>query len=421
MASVDTKTTLDGLFRIAYADEEKDLLPAFMHISEDIPFVQRGKLGELYRQPVILQGEHGITYAPPDAGAFTLSAPVASVMKKADAKGYQHLLRAAIDYEASFSGEGGTTSFKDTTSLVVMNMKKTVRKRLEIDFIYGNDDEGMAIVDGAPVANVITILTSSFAAGIWAGSVGAELEIFDSTGATQRTGIGSAGQYTIVSVDLDARTITVDDDQNVVSTDVIFFRTQTTSPAANFVHQSMAGFNKIITNTGTLFGISAATFADTWKGVVHDVGSTAFSLDEMQKGVAKLVARGAEDDLICYLNPVTWADINNDQAALVRYQGAQTTFENGSVGLKLRSQVGNVILKSHPYVKESHAFLVTPKLWIRKGATDATFNLGKQGLPGQFFRELTDQAGYELRCYSNQFIFTSMPARALKFKNIVNS
>lgn len=418
MAEQNTLTTLNGLFKVVYADDLKNLIPSFEHVQRDIDFVARGSLGELYRQPVRLQGEHGVTYAASGAGAFTISAPLAGLLAKADATGYQMLLRSAIDYESSFSAKStGESAFKDSTKLLITSMKQSMTKRLEISCLYGGLTAGIGVIDSV-ATNDLVITAASWAGGIWAGSIGAELEIFDTTGATKRSGAGGATQYTITGVNLDTRTITVDVGTNAVATDVIHWRT---AMAATPTHKTMAGIDKIVSNTGTLFGISAATYADTWKGVSYSAGSTDLSLDIVQKTVSKLVERGADSDLVLYCNPLSWANVCNDQAALTRHGAEKTTYESGAVGIKLRSQVGTIDLKPHPYVKQGEAFLVSPKLWIRKGATDITFDLGKQGIPGEFFRHLTDAAGYEIRCYSHQFLFTPFPSRSAKITAIVNS
>jgi hypothetical protein len=417
MAVENTLTTLNGLFKIAYAKKLENLLPSFEHVQRDISFVARGGLGELYRQPVILQGEHGVTYAASGDGAFALSAALAGKLAKADATGYQMLLRSAIDYEASFSGTGGETSFKDSTQLLFSNMRQTMTKRLEVTLLYGGMLDGIGTIESVS-SNVLTITAASFADGIWAGSAGAEIDIFNAAGTTKRAGAGTGTCYTIVSVNLDTREITVDLGTNAVATDVIHFRT---AMIATPTHKTAAGIAKIVSNTGTMFGISAVTYPDTWKGVTHGAGSTDFSLDTLQKGVAKLVARGADSDLVCYCNPVTWANVCNDQAALTRYSAEKTTYESGAVGIKLRSQVGSIDLKPHPYIKRGHALCISPKLFIRKGAVDVTFDLQKQGLPGEFFRHLSDNAGYEVRAFSHQFLFSPYPSRALEVNAIVNS
>jgi hypothetical protein len=57
--------------------------------------------------------------------------------------------------------------------------------------------------------------------------------------------------------------------------------------------------------------------------------------------------------------------------------------------------------------------------WSRVGSTDITFKRPGQG--DQFFRDLEQAAGYELRLYTDQAIFCSAPGRNVLIYGIVNS
>ena len=52
----------------------------------------------------------------------------------------------------------------------------------------------------------------------------------------------------------------------------------------------------------------------------------------------------------------------------------------------------------------------------RIGSTDVTFN--NPGMGNKFFRELTDNAGFELRVYSDQAVFIEKPAKATKITGL---
>jgi len=68
------------------------------------------------------------------------------------------------------------------------------------------------------------------------------------------------------------------------------------------------------------------------------------------------------------------------------------------------------------YVKEGYAYVLATEDWIRVGATDITFK--RPGYEGEFFRELNDHAGYELRCYTDQALFCSRPGRSVLISNL---
>lgn len=414
-----SSTTLDGLFKRIYGDKLENVIPEFTQLQVDIPFKRAKKLGLIFEQPVVIGLEQGVTYAATGSGAFTIRAPAAGRVKNAQVTGSQHVLRAQVDYESLFSGEGTPEAFENTMGVVVRNMLESVRRRLEIDFLYGQDNSGIGVVSSV-ASLVITITTASWAPGIWAGMENAAIEVFApaSPPTTQRTGVAY-----ITAVDLDARTITVDAvPTSTAANDVIFFRDQRTTSAWNV----MIGLHKILTNTGVLFNIDAALFS-LWKGNVQSAGSLDLSFDVFLKGCAKTTAKGASGAMNVYVNPIGWANLMSDQAALRRFDKADgsTTYEIGAEQIKFHNQTGTLTIKSHPCVKEGFCYAIMPSLFKRVGATDVTFdNSRMEGVAGpanQFFRPLADNAGVEVRCYSHQALFTDAPGKSFAVNNIVNS
>ena len=63
--------------------------------------------------------------------------------------------------------------------------------------------------------------------------------------------------------------------------------------------------------------------------------------------------------------------------------------------------------------------MISPKLWKRVGATDITFRLPDRG--DEFFRHIEDAAGYELRAYSNQALFTKALAKSTIITGITST
>jgi hypothetical protein len=62
-----------GLFKQVYGDLQ-DVTPTDQHLSKDIPFSQRARVGESYIEAVILSSETGITFSG-STSAFTINAP----------------------------------------------------------------------------------------------------------------------------------------------------------------------------------------------------------------------------------------------------------------------------------------------------------------------------------------------------------
>ena len=427
-------TTLDGLFKRVYADKLETLIPSWAILQRDIAFSESARTGEDFMQPVVVQGEHGVTYAAGGAGAFAIMAPLAGQIKKAIVTGYQHVIRSSVDYETAFSGTGGERAFKGATAAVVESMWGSIAKRVELDLLYGQDPTGLGTIASlAGSDTIITFTDATWAPGIWAGMEGALINCWATTMSGHRATAGASHSTNITAVDLDAKSITVGTAfASTVVGDVITIAASSGTGTDALIAadgptswKQMAGANKIITNTGTLFGISASTY-NLWKGISHSAGSTDLSFGTIQDAIAKITSKGADSDINVYISPKTWANLMNDQAALRRFDSSANTAKVvvGAQAIEFWGQLGKISIKAHPFIKEGEAFGMSPKLWKRIGATDVTFTrppMSGAGQQGQFFREMVDQAGFELRAYSHQALFTHAPAKSFKITNIVNS
>lgn len=398
--------TLNGLFKEAYSDKLENLIPEGLKLYKMIEFLPKEKQpGNLYHQPVILGHEHGVTFASATDDAFNLQAPISGQIKDAQIQGNPVVLRSVLGYTAaSRAAQGGSKAFMDATKFLVANMLRSISKKLEIELFYGQMGYGTV---ASVAANVITITTGEYAAGIWSGAEGMPLEIRNAAGTTIR------GQCNVTSVDLANRTVTVDLlPAGVTGTDVIFHR--------GAYGNEFSGVHKIITNTGTLFNISASNYS-LWSGNQYDAGSAALTLGKVERAVALGVNKGLDSDVICLVNPKTWSDLLVEQTALRRFDGTYSgaELENGGKSIKFYGQNGLITIEPSIYVKESYAYLLDLKEFARVGSTDVTFK--RPGMEGNFFKELDSSAGVELRCFSDMALFCSAPGRQVLIKNIVNS
>lgn len=423
---INKLSTLDGLFKRVWAPALENLVPSWAIMQADVDFSESSRTGEDYMQPVVLQMEHGITRAASGDGAFTLNIPISGQIKKAVVTGYQHVLRSAIDYETAFSGSGGERAFKGATATTIESMTTTIHKELELDILYGQDTAGLGVASAISTTtnsnDTITFTDASWAPGIWAGQEGATFDVFATAMASKRTGAGTAG--TLSKVDLDNKKIVFSASitGSPVAGDIVQPINVATAGSPPTSWKQMAGFTKILGNTGTLFNVDAGAYS-LWKGITHDAGSTDLSYGTVLDAVAKIVAKGADSDLNCYISPITWANLMNDQAALRRYDSSATTSKVvlGAKQIEFWGQLGKITVKPHPMIKAGIALGISTKLWQRIGATDVTFTRPPGSAGGQFFRELIDQAGFELRCYSHQALFSRAPGKAFLINNIVNS
>lgn len=398
--------SLNALFKETYAEKIKDLIPEGLKLYKMISFLPKDKQpGNLYHQPVILGHEHGVTFASSDDDAFNLNAPISGQTKSAEVRGNPLVLRSALGLTAaSRAAQGDKQSFMNATKYLVGNMLRSISKKLEIEMFYGQMGYGaVASVAG----NVITMTTAEWAPGIWAGAEKMPLEIRDSTGATVR------GNCVVTLVDLSARTVTVDlMPAGVVATDVIWHK--------GAYGNEFAGLHKILTNTGSLFGISAASYS-LWTGNTYSAGSAALSLAKIERAISLAVAKGLDSDVTCFVNPKTWADLLVEQTALRKFDQSYSPekADSGSKSIKFFGQNGMISIDPSIYVKEGYAYIIDPKDYDRVGSADVSFE--RPGMEGRYFRELDNNAGVELRCFSDQALFCSAPGRGVIISAIVNT
>lgn len=403
MAQHNTETTLNSLYKEVYADGLANLIPENIKILKKVAFKETDSLGEKFVQPVMLAHEHGFTVG---TGAYSLNNHIAAVMGEAQVDGYQMLLRTAIGYDAADRMAGGKKSFVKWGDQLFTNMLNSMSKRLEILQLYGGTSLG--IVSGNS-SGTLTITTATWAPGIWAGSVGMEIEAFTAlSGGSQHN-----GTLTVSAVDLDARTVTVTGtNAAVVANDYLFFK--------GFRGAEQIGLDKIVTATTSIYNIDPASY-EMWKGSSYSAGTAALSMAKVLNAASKVAERGCEEELTMVCSPRTWANLNGDQAALRAYDSSYSAkvAEAGSETLKFHGQNGLIDVLSSIYCKEGEAFLFPAKRCKRIGSTDVTFN--RPGQSEKVFLELPSNAGFELRCRSSQTFFCERPAYTVKITGIVNS
>lgn len=398
--------TLNANFKTVYADKIENLIPDGVKLVNRISFSGReAQLGNLYSQPLVLGLEHGVTFAGSTDDAFALNAPIAGQLKEAQVRGSQMVLRSVLGYAAAArAAGGGQRAFEDSTKFLVQNMMRSMAKKLEIELLYGQ--MGYATV-ASIAANVITITTSQWAPGIWAGANNMPLEIRSSVGALR-------GYCNVTQVDMNARTVSVDlMPPGVIATDIIWHK--------GAYNNEFAGIHKILTNTGTLFNIDASQY-DLFKGntlTISTPGPLSFAV--IQDAIARSVEKGLDSDVSVFVNPRAWSDLLTEQAALRMYDQSyrSSVAENGMQEISFHGQNGKVEIVPSIYVKEGYAYVLPMEDYMRVGSTDITFRRPGQG--DDFFRELENNAGYELRAYTDQAVFCMAPGRSTLIASIVNS
>jgi hypothetical protein len=404
----DVVDSMNDMLKVVYPDGIPDLVPNDVKLQKALGQMKESELiGDSYQPMVRLAYPSGFTHALGDgtAGAFSLNEATAGVRKKATIQGAQILLKDQMSYEDASKAVKGKRAFADAMDEMFQTMQMAAKKRLETNLYYGNS--GIGIVDvytsGDPS---VTIQVAEWAAGIWTGMEGAYVDVHSGTTSTVR------GTVSIVSVDVDNRKITLSGTvTSCASGDVIYWK--------GGYAKEMNGIYKILSNSGSLFGIDAATYG-LWAGTSYTCGSAAFSFEKFKAGIAQAVNKGLSEDLLLYINPKTWDDLMADIASLrVTTDKDVKKVDIGAEQIVFHSQNGKTVIEPSYFVKEGVGFGICKSDWKRVGSTDWTFNT--PGFGGKMFFHLTGNAGVESRAYTNQAVYCNRPARSLLFTGIVNS
>lgn len=400
--TANTLDNLNGLYKKVYDGKLENLIPDGVKFLNAIKFVRKEKRpGADYNQSVILGMEHGVSFAEPDEGAFALNPPISGTIKQASIRGYQMVLRSAMAFDTMFAADSaGERAFEEATKYIFQAMMDSMSKKLEIRLFYGQS--GLATATAAN--NVLTISVGQWAPGVWGGAENMRIELYDSAD-------NLIGDAKVNAVDFDNKTVTVDAMPAGAAAAGVLTVYEYGSKG-----KEMAGLHKIISNAGSLFGISAAQYS-LWKGNQHSVGG-ALTFNKLAKGLAKPVAKGLQSDVTVYVNPAAWADLMTEQAGSRRFDVSykSATAQNGSEALEFFSQNGKMTIVSSIFVKEGFAYAINHDQFLRVGSTDLTF---KNPLSNEdFFHLLENNAGVGIRCYTNQALFCTKIGHQLLFTGI---
>lgn len=432
--TVSTGTNADlargfELLKRVYADKVEDLVPESDRFSKDIPFIAADKMpGQEYYMPVTLTREGGATFWN-DGSAKTLNQPLAALEQSASIKGSEIAVRSVLSYKFIHSAlkqldgsRAGARAFVNATKDRFEKLTKGASYFREATLLYGGGPSAVSnlgvvlnTTGSAGTSLVIQMAAKDYATALWTGSEGIEFDIFSAAGVKRNAaGTGSTTVYKLAGTDPSAYRITLTSDaanvSAVVATDQIFFAGARTQDALGLV--AAAG-----TQSGSLWGISTTTYA-LWKPTVIPVNG-ALTFAAVAESGALVASTGFYGDYDLYVSPATYADVCNDQTALVTH----TNKSSGSITIgfddvTFKTQAGTVALKVHPYLKRGIALGLPRDHMMRVGSTDLTHTIPGYG---KMFRELENVAGVELRLYTDQAPFCKNPHYMVLFTDITNT
>ena len=425
MAQYNTTSTLDGFFKVVYGTGPVNAIPEIGILQSKIKFKQTQRIGKSYDFPVILSSEAGVTYLAAGAGVSTLNDAIAAQLKNASIDANQIIVRGQMDYEAAAKASSDKLSFKNATELLVENLMETGSRRLEMAFLYGQSATGLGTADSSANATAtttnVTMLAAGWAPGIWAGSENAVVNFYKVSDDTLVSS-GADSNFSVTTVAFATRVI------KFTGTATGITALDTALAAGDcYIHWKGAksvepvGLDKIITNTGSLFGIDAAVYS-LWSGSSYSFGSAAATVAKILNMVGMAVSKGGlmeEADVV--LSPKTFMNLAGTMTDLRRQNGGQkeVTGIGGFENITLMGPNGKLNLVPHPMVKEGECFAAPMKRFKRIGSQEFSFET--PGRQGEMFLHVPDKNAYELRLYGAQAIVCETPAKCVKGTAITNS
>ncbi|MDE2099556.1 MAG: hypothetical protein KGL39_20050 [Patescibacteria group bacterium] len=436
--SIETvASSINANYKNVYADKIKDLVPesSVLLRPERVKFVsKKGREGLQYNQPVILSLPSSATWG---LGGPTLNAAIAMQMGNAIVAGSAITMRDVIAYDAAARAASSDAAFEAAVGLVVRTLLKSHAKLAEIDLLYGNGSianvaspvtggvslcESTSVASGTSTTCTFTVSYGTWAPAIFSGYENAQLDAYQSGSI-----INSNAALTITSVNVIPTSSSVGGTVTVSgnATDITALVAANGGNVIDFYWRSaygnnLIGLKGILSNTGTIFNISAANYS-LWQSNSYSAGSSQLTFSKLQQAVALGVSRGLDEAVLALVSPVTFADLVNEQAGARRYDSSYNSSknENGSEALTYWGPSGKIEVIAHPFVHQGEAFVFPAPELIKVGPLDKI----EPALPGMgdlvFQSPLT--GSYELRTFSDMGLLLCTPAKATWINNITNS
>lgn len=414
-------SAIEPLLRIRYGDFINPQ-PSEDSVAALAPFVRaESRGGRTYNFPVYLGLPHGVTHDDTRT-AFSLNAVVAQTFAEASLTGSSILVRENVSYSDVFAtqqgvsaGGGAGGAYMSAWDAATMGLMQAGELYRELALLWGPGSTSTAAsnigvvstsVSGANLAapQVVNLTRASWIPGLWPKMTGGKVDIYQSDAATLR-----ASGVTVTNSTSSTNRLTLTkagSGATVAAGDIIV--------PQSALDVSCYGLDAIADNTGSLFGISATTYPQ-WRCSTQAVGSTVLTRAVILGALSRTKPYGAKDGGVLLCSGACVADLIDEAAELRRDNGPTDTIVHGASAITYSTPVGPVKVQVHNYMKQGTALYIPNGKVKRVGATDLTFDNGKNEW---FYQELADSAGSQLRIYSEQAIICEEPWQMVKFSGI---
>jgi hypothetical protein len=419
VAGENTRSNLDGVYKVVYPDGPVNPFPEQTPLREMITFREDKKLGEEYHQSIILSLPGGVSYGGSAGLVYDLDGYVPADIKKAKVKGSEFTIQEAISYGAAKAARGGAESFKDIVGHLFEAMSITGYRRCEASLLHGQSASGLGEVESV-ASNVVTIKELSWAPGVWIGCKGHRVAFWNTGFGTKRL------DTTITSVDIENRKITVASAAGVVATDLVLFGAGASGISGQRKDGSTwndgIGMTAAMRASGTVYSLDNSVY-EIWKAPSKDIGGVDLAFDNIGALLMDMFVKGAGGQLVGVCSVKTWTNLISPEIAVRRHDASynKEKVTVGHEGIEFRHMTGVLKIIAHPMAKYGEFFIFNPKEWRRIGSTDFTFEQDVGSNVKKIFLHLAGKNGFEIRGYFDNAPFTRRLGVAGINFNIVNS
>ena len=425
MAAGDSANT-GALLKQVYGDLADPLAPEDS-FARDVKFMTGKKIGREYYWPVRLGLELGVSFSLTH-NAYALGEAVDAIYQDATVSGAEMTVRSQISYgqmsTLSESKGDSAKAYDQGVAIKILGMTQGHELFREMQLWWGPGSASTPVGNIGVVATTgaintpatgqmyLTITRATFIPGFWQNYQNGLFDLY--TGSTLGN---SNAALQVVGVDVQKCRLTVTGN----ATDI---NALDAGAAAGYyiefhgaVGNSMLGVEPIALTSGSIFGISNATYPQ-WKMINFAVNGV-LTFDNVTGALSVAADNGLKRGGKLYLCNRTWTDLLNDEVALRRYFGDAMggKASPGFKELEFITASGVVTIKPYQYMKQGNAAFIPMDVWHRVGSSDITATL-----PGNseefFFLQLPSNNGAELRTYSDQAIIADFFYTSIWFTGI---
>lgn len=402
-----------------------------------IPYDAKAEVGDTYNEAVVLGAETGYSIIGNTTEVSDINPAVAGAVKQASVSASVTILRSVIPWSMASRSEKSEGSFVQAMKYVVRNHVLSHKRFLEILKVTGKDIvrglgrvsyatatyRGVSLTAGAGTfatnqfGSSITIATGGVdttnkyillqpgdnASGYWSGMQGMRIKQVTSAQAVVASG----------------KVVGYDSFNGIIKVD--FTPVAATSAGSHYLcldgmesQLEFAGVRKILTNTGSLFGISASTY-NLWRAYQSDLAATKLTFAKLISRISDIINQsGASGTFDVLVNSRSFATLVSDESALRSYDSSYSPekYQRGARSLEFTVGEASIRLRSYRYVMEGDCFILNDveSSWICSGSSDVAMSI--PGLPlDKLVVQLQDQSGVAFHTFADTYLLCREPAK----------